>query len=109
MLQHGDVYMSNQSINGALNRLFGNGDTLNMLTREFAEYNPWVYLGTLLNGVLMAALALLPPRRHAERGQILDFAIAILCATLASPLVSDHHYGFLLPERRQRQAASSAW
>jgi alpha-1,2-mannosyltransferase len=95
--QHGESYFPNQSVNGLLHRLFliGAKEPVNPFT--FPPYNFWVYAGTLLSSGVLIAAALFWRRRQAERAGVIDFAIAALSFTMASPIAWEHHYGILLP------------
>jgi alpha-1,2-mannosyltransferase len=93
--QRGEAFYANQSINGALNRLFFNGSNLEWRYHEFPPMHPAVYAGTVAAFVALFAAALWRPRRGA--GTALDLSIAALAVTLTAPIAWEHHYGILLP------------
>jgi hypothetical protein len=95
--RHGEGYYPNQSLNGLLNRLLGNGNNLEWDGEGFPPYNPLVFAGTTAGSVLLLGLALLRPVRRPLRGSALDLGTAAVCCTLASPVAWDHHYGVFLP------------
>ena len=96
--RHGEAYAANNSINGILNRLLLDGPSPAFDPHAFAPYNPYVHAGTILAtlGFLLLALAPAVLRRGREPGP-LEFGIAGLCFTMASPIAWDHHYGIMLP------------
>jgi len=94
---HGEIYYPNQSVNGLLNRLLGNGDSLAFDFHGFPPFVPLIYGGTLLSSVLLLAGALFLRGRRPDRGGLLDFMTAALSFTLASPIAWEHHFGILLP------------
>lgn len=102
--RHGESFFPNQSVNGLLNRLLGNGENLAFFPRgttlwmdHFPPYHRLVHLGTMLSSGVLLAAALWPPRQRRARGGDVDFMLAELAATMASPIAWEHHYGVLLP------------
>jgi alpha-1,2-mannosyltransferase len=95
----GEVYWPNQSINGLLNRLFGNGDPVHFDEHGFASARPIIHILTLLSSLALLALALWPGRRRRREADqsVDDLALALVAATIASPVAWEHHYGALLP------------
>jgi alpha-1,2-mannosyltransferase len=91
----GEAFYANQSINGALNRLFFNGSNVEWQYHEFPPVHRWVYAGTTAAFVAIGAAALRRPERGA--GTVVDFSIAALAVTLTAPIAWEHHYGILLP------------
>ena len=90
----GEAFYPNQSMNGLLNRLLGNG--LNLEWEDtFPPPHALVQLGTHLAAATLLATALWPPRRGA--GDAFDLSLATIAATAASPIAWEHHYGMLLP------------
>ncbi len=88
----------NQSVNGLLHRALNTGDALAWDYRALAPFHPAVFAGTTAASVLLLACALWPPRAPLGRaGRPIDLAIALLAATMASPVAWEHHYGVLLP------------
>jgi alpha-1,2-mannosyltransferase len=95
--KHGEAYYPNQSINGLLNRLLFNGNSLTFDEHSFPPFNIFVYVGTVITSIAFLSLALYPPRKSKEKGSITDIAIFVLTCTIASPVAWEHHYGILLP------------
>lgn len=114
--QHGEIFHPNQSMNGLLHRLIGNGNSAEWSRDVLMTYNPWVHAGTLASSVALLGLGLgfghVRRRRSsadsgvgsdeeqptmADRHDPFDLAIVILCSTLAAPTVWTHHYGVTLP------------
>jgi hypothetical protein len=89
--QHGEAYFPNSSINGLLNRLLFNGNNLVFQLHEFPPFHPVVATITYLSALVFLLI------RQPERPTLSDFSIAVLCATLASPIAWEHHYGVMLP------------
>ena len=98
ILRHGEAYAPNHSVNGILNRLLLGGPSLPWDQHAFAPYNPYVYAGTILATLGFLLVALVPAvLRTGREPRPLEFGIAGLCATMASPIAWDHHYGIMLP------------
>jgi len=91
MSQRGEVFYPNQSINGLLNRFLGNGVSKVFDVNEFPPYNPSVYIGTLLSSLLILSFVLF----YKPKNGFIDFLIAGLGFTMASPIAWEHHYGIL--------------
>jgi len=93
---HGESYYVNQTVNGLVNRLLHNGDNLEWRDHVFAPFNPIVYWSTVISSAVLVLIALF---WHAWRGphHRLDFMIAALTFTMASPIAWEHHYGILPP------------
>lgn len=92
--RHGEAYYPNQSFNGLINRLLGNGNKLSWDSQSFPPYNVIVRFGTLLTSLVLIAGAMLY-RRRAASVTLADFLIAGLTFTVASPIAWEHHYGLL--------------
>lgn len=90
---HGETSWPNQSVNGLLNRLLQNGQTY-FSHSSFPPYDPIVYYATLVSSGLLIAAAVWPIKAGYSA---FDLALAILAATMASPVAWEHHYGVLLP------------
>lgn len=95
--RHGEAFYPNQSMNGLLNRLLHNGDSLAFHVSEFAPYHPLVYLGSLAFALLLVLSAFLFPVVRRRAGSPMDLALISLAATIASPIAWEHHYGILFP------------
>ncbi len=95
--RHGEVFHANQSMNGVLNRMFGNGDSLVWDRDLLLAYDPWVHAGTLASSLVLVGLALWAAREGERRLEPLGLGIAIVCSTLAAPTAWTHHYGVTLP------------
>ncbi|MES1156686.1 MAG: glycosyltransferase family 87 protein [Alphaproteobacteria bacterium] len=94
--QHGESYWANQSLNGLLHRLVGNSVT-DWVADEFPPYNPLVYGGSMIATVAILALALSARRGTRPQVALMDFMLAALAFTVASPIAWEHHYGVLAP------------
>ncbi len=95
---HGESYFANQSVNGLAHRVLGNGTSLQFDSFAFPPADPLVTAATFLSTLGFLALALVPALRAGQRrADIIDLAIMALCATVASPIAWEHHYGVVLP------------
>jgi len=95
--RHGESYFPNQSVNGLLNRLLFNGPNLMGDGHSFAQYQPWVYMGTILSSLILIASVVFWKHSHYRHAELPDFLIAVLGFTMASPVAWEHHYSVLLP------------
>jgi alpha-1,2-mannosyltransferase len=95
MSHHGEAFIRNYSVNGVINRLIGNGPNLEFQPHDYAPYHPLVYWATAASSAILIALMLLYRRR--ETPNVIDFSIAALSLTMASPIAWEHHYGILPP------------
>jgi alpha-1,2-mannosyltransferase len=97
--QRGEAYYPNQSLNGLLNRWMSIRDarfiTTDIPAGVFPPYTPWIHGATLASTGALSLYALI--RRAPGEDRARDFARAILCCTLASPIAWEHHFGILLP------------
>jgi hypothetical protein len=94
--RRGESFYPNQSFNGALNRLFGNGESAAWM-KQFPPPHPWVYAGTLITSAALLLWGLLGRVSPRERGGPADFCAIGLASTIASPIAWEHHYGVALP------------
>jgi hypothetical protein len=94
--RHGESYYANQSINGLLNRLLGNGEAVLWTKGAFPPFHPFIYYATLASSAAIM-LAALFYRARENAGGLFDFLIAALSFTVASPVAWEHHYGILPP------------
>jgi hypothetical protein len=92
----GEAYWPNQTPNGFLHRLLGNGVSGHWDPQVYPPYHALVHVGTLAAAAALLAVGLWPVRSGA-RGGGLDVCAAALAATIASPIAWEHHYGVLLP------------
>ncbi|NML18429.1 glycosyltransferase family 87 protein [Azohydromonas caseinilytica] len=94
MSRYGEAFYANQSVNGLLHRLLGNGNTLTWDEHVFPPYNAVVHVATLLSSALLIGAALLYRWRERE-ASVVDLMIAGLSFTMASPIAWEHHYGVM--------------
>jgi Glycosyltransferase family 87 len=93
--RHGESFAPNQSVNGLLHRLFGEGNNLHWVADAFPPFDPVVYAATVASSAALLGAALL--YRWRERASAVDLALMLLSLTIASPIAWEHHYGVLLP------------
>jgi alpha-1,2-mannosyltransferase len=95
---HGEAFAPNQSVNGLVNRLLGNGDAITWHEHDFAPYNPVVHASSLLAALTFVAFGVgFGLRSTAGRGSLCAMIVAGACFTMSSPVVWDHHWGLVLP------------
>jgi alpha-1,2-mannosyltransferase len=95
---HGEAFAPNQSVNGLVNRLLGNGDAIAWHEHDFAPYNPVVHASSLLAALTFIAFGVgFGLRSTAGRGSLCAMIVAGGCFTMCSPVVWDHHWGLVLP------------
>jgi alpha-1,2-mannosyltransferase len=97
MSKHGELYFPNQSVNGLLHRLLLQGNNLQWEPNAFAPFSVLVYSGTILSSFILLAAASYYGRAKSDAGSARDFCMATLAATMASPIVWEHHYGVVFP------------
>jgi hypothetical protein len=90
---HGESYFPNQSVNGVLNRLLGNGE--NLTFGAFPSFHPLVYSITIASSVAILGTAMF--WKVNQKPGVIDMAIILISATIASPIAWEHHFGILLP------------
>ncbi|WP_339635228.1 glycosyltransferase family 87 protein [uncultured Sneathiella sp.] len=103
--KHGEVFWTNQSMNGLLNRLLNDVSSLTWEYHSYAPYNIYVHMGTLLStiGFLLFGLLYRPQWVRATRADndptvsALDLSTMVIVMTIASPIAWEHHYGVLWP------------
>jgi alpha-1,2-mannosyltransferase len=95
--RHGEAHLSNHSVNGLLHRLVGDDDGLIWRNDAFSPYHPVVYAGTLVTTAAILLIGLWPRGRLTGLNGLLQFQLAALAFTMASPLAWEPHYGVLAP------------
>ncbi|MCR6645553.1 MAG: DUF2029 domain-containing protein [Terricaulis sp.] len=94
--RHGESFWANQSLNGLLHRLVGNG-VAEWEANAFPPFNPLVYGGSMIATLAILGFALAARRRAGAQASLMDFMLAALAFTAASPIAWEHHYGVLAP------------
>ncbi len=95
--RHGESFWANQSANGLLQRIFGNGEFRVFDPSGFPPFHPGVYAGTLLVTLTLIVGLFITRRSRGEFVAAYDFLLAALAFTAASPIAWEHHYGVLMP------------
>lgn len=94
----GEAYWPNQSVNGLLNRLRESATPTRFSASRFAPYHPVVHMATLFSSIVILTLALWHRGRNRRaEGNSFDLMVALVAASLASPIAWEHHYGAFLP------------
>jgi len=96
--KRGESYVASHSIGSLLNRAVFNGP--NLLwdgSHSHIRYIAWIHWATTIAGLGFIGLALVGRRQDTPPGSWLDFAVALVCVTLASPVIYESHLGFTLP------------
>ena len=96
--ERGESFYANQSVNGILNQIMGLWApalyyNFNCREDSFPPYTPLVYYGTFITSATLLFMVLAMRRSDT----LIDFCIAGLGLTMASPIAWEHHYGILLP------------
>lgn len=94
--RHGESFHPNQSVNGLVHRLLGNGNNLAWVD-AFPPFDARVWAATLASSAALLGAALFWRRRDAPQAPVLDLAVVVTSVTLASPVAWTHHYAVLLP------------
>lgn len=97
MSRHGEGHLSNHSFNGLLHRITGNDDGMVWSNEAFSPFNPIVYAGTLITSLAIVLIGLWPRGPVTGLGGLLQFQLAALAFTIASPIAWEPHYGVLAP------------
>jgi hypothetical protein len=106
--ERGESYFWNNSVNGILNRLRGNGSSVEVAVVSgvhqslLPPYDPLVYWPSLAATIILLAMPMALPFAvpHAatdEMGSLLIYGCGAACSAIASPVAWIHHYGILLP------------
>lgn len=90
--RRGDALATNQSLNGLLHRVMHVGSPVTSFY-GYPPYNRAIYLATLLASAAILLLALAVPVRRKISHSATDFLLFAMAATMASPIVWEHHYG----------------
>jgi alpha-1,2-mannosyltransferase len=96
MSKHGETYFANQSVNGLLHRLLFQGDNAIFQNHTFAPYSTVVYVLTLASSLLFVVATLYFRKGKGDQDRTEDLLRVALVATMASPIVWEHHYGIAL-------------
>jgi alpha-1,2-mannosyltransferase len=94
LASHGEAYYPNQSFNGLMNRLLGNGNTIVFDSHGFPPYNRTVYLVTLATTLIVLTCAMLY-RWRSKPVNVIDLLIAGMSFSIASPIAWEFHFGFV--------------
>jgi hypothetical protein len=97
--KRGESFYDNQAINGLLNRLVFNGNNLEWDgTHTRIPYIPWIHDVTIATSVAIVVPTLIYRGRPGHgMASWIDFGIALVSYTLASPIAYTPHFGFILP------------
>lgn len=116
---HGEAFWPNQSFNGLLNRLIGNGNPAQFSDAEFAPYSSLVHLSTIVSSLTILGLGWVSSWMAQGRPilpRTVALATAIVATTMASPIAWEHHYGVLpacfalaVPHFMRLMPAGIAW
>lgn len=95
---HGEAFWPNQSFNGLLNRVIGNGSPVQFSFADFAPYNRFVHISTVVSSLTILGLGWISSwtgRGRPILSRAVTLATAIVAITMASPIAWEHHYGVL--------------
>jgi hypothetical protein len=95
----GESAYANQSVNGLLNRMLGNGVVVpppGVFQSDFAPYHAGIHAATTATSILILLLAFEPWKLRRESRGLLDLTIVLAAATMAAPVAWNHHYGMFL-------------
>jgi hypothetical protein len=102
--KHGEYQHLNQSVDGILVRWLYEGPSLDrdpiglIPQSSFPPYITTVYVLTLLSSLLMLVIPFLVRAKGVDRiSRLLEFCLASILFTMASPIAWVHHYNILLP------------
>ena len=96
--RHGEALWANQSMNGLMNRLLRNGDSVSWSYTVYPPYRPAVYIVSSCFSAILVIAGLLLPQLLGWSRTIADFLLFGCVAVLMSPISWEHHYGyFFLP------------
>ena len=92
--RHGEALAANQSLLGALNRLFRNGDAATWSYTAYPPYRAGIYLASSAFSVACLLIGLLLPWRARWANTTADFLFFGCLSVLLSPIAWEHHYGY---------------
>jgi len=93
MGHRGEVVFENQSINGWMQREFGNGLGVKSAYFTYPPYNAAIYVVTLVSSTALLLFGLAVPALRGWKSTTSDFILFGMLATMASPIAWTHHYG----------------
>jgi alpha-1,2-mannosyltransferase len=89
---HGEALWANQSVNGVMNRVLGNGDAMSWNPTVYPPYRTAVYFVSTAFSLIAVLTGLFIPWRGGWPATTADFLFFGGVATIASPIVWEHHY-----------------
>jgi hypothetical protein len=89
---HGEALWANQSVNGVMNRILNNGDAMSWNPTIYPPYRAAIYFVSTAFSLMIVVAGLLVPWRGNWSATTADFLFFGGIATLASPIVWEHHY-----------------
>ncbi len=96
--RHGEALWANQSVNGLMNRILGNGDPSTWSSTVYPPYNVIVYAASTLATLVAVTVGIVLPWRGKWMATTADFLLFGCLATMASPIAWEHHYSiFFFP------------
>ncbi|MDF1699513.1 MAG: glycosyltransferase family 87 protein [Saprospiraceae bacterium] len=104
--KHGEVFWANQSLNGLLNRMLSDVNSLEWEFHSFAPYNALVHVLTVISTMSFILLGLAFRPRWVKREDanvkknlesLLDLSTVLIVVTVGSPIAWEHHYGIFWP------------
>ncbi len=89
---HGEALWANQSVNGVMNRVLGNGDAMSWNPTVYPPYQAAIYFVSTAFSLMAVLTGLFIPWRGGWKATTADFLFFGGIATIASPIVWEHHY-----------------
>jgi hypothetical protein len=93
MGHRGEVAFENQSVNGWMQREFGDGLYVQTSYFAYPPYNALIYIVTVISSALLLLFGLVVPLLRGWKSSTSDFILFGMLATMASPIAWTHHYG----------------
>jgi hypothetical protein len=90
--RHGEALWANQSVNGLMNRILGNGNASDWSSTVYPPYNLIVYAASTLATLVAVTVGIVLPWRGKWMATTADFLLFGCLATMASPIAWEHHY-----------------